>query len=61
MGSSIHGSEDGVLSLLLVAPLMFGRLLGSNVTEARPTSSGQGLYTLSRHSFWIEVCPYRSI
>ena len=42
-GGSIHGSGEGVLSLLLMAPLIFGHLVGSNVTGAHPTSSGHGL------------------
>ena len=60
-GGISQGSGEGVLSLLLAIPLMFGRLLGSNVTGALPISSGQGRNALSRHSFCMDVCPCLSI
>ena len=42
-GGRVQVSGDGVLSLLLMAPLMFGRQVGSKVTGARPIFSGYGL------------------
>ena len=60
-GDNNQGSRDRVLSLLLMAPLIFGCGLGSRVTGTRPTSSGERLYAFRRHSFWIEVCRYLSI
>jgi hypothetical protein len=39
------------------APRMLGLLTGSGLTGALPVLSGQGLYSLSRTSFCLEVCP----